>query len=459
MMDVASLSLSRLHIVTIVSVCATMLGCFLIVWVARSQGSDVFSLTGDSRAYVILAENVRSHGSFSLSKEAPFVPESFRSPGYPIFLAFLFMLFGVSLVALSVHALLMSLAPILFYIYARRWHEQAAFWAAIVFALEPVRIFLASSFLTDSLFCVLFLASLIMLERGRVSLPAATIAGVLLGFAILVRPIAQFLPFVYVAYIIFFWQSQRMRRVACVIVGVIVVVSPWMYRNQVLFGSWNISSVGAANLALYNSPAFSEWRPEPRAQEVLAAFEESQRALPQDTALSLERSDVFVHTFREVIAGREFQYATFHVLKTVPFFITDGLRDIVRLFGVDIGSIPNLSTLILSGDIASVVAYMRTGSLAIMLLVLGSGFWAIVLALFIYGTIRAGIRREGVILLLTCLVGYFALLTGPVSNARYRLPVEGFLIFGAFLVAQPLYFILVRLYRKVVQSSDNLREA
>lgn len=459
MVDVASLSLNRLHIVTIVSVSATMLGCFVIVWAARSVGSDVFSLTGDSRAYIILAENILSHGSFSLSNEAPFVPESFRSPGFPIFLAFLFTFFGPSLFALSVHALLMSLAPILFYIYTRRWHERAAFWAAIVFALEPVRIFLASSLLTDSLFCVLFLASLIALERGRVSLLAATIAGVLLGLAILVRPIAQFLPFVYVAYIIFLWQPQRMQRVACVIVGVIVVVSPWMYRNQVLFGSWNISSVGAANLALYNSPAFLEWRPEPRAQGVLAEFEELQRSLPQDTALSLERSDVFVRTFREVIAGREFEYATFHVLKTVPFFITDGLRDMVRLFGADIGSIPNLSTLLLSGDISSVVAYMRTGSLAIALLVLGSGFWAIILALFIFSTIRAGIRRDGVILFLACLVGYFALLTGPVSNARYRLPVEGFLIFGAFLAVQPLYFILVRLYRKVVQPSDDLREA
>lgn len=422
---------TQLRTIVIVSLFSSVLGFCALVGVARYKGLDPIHLTGDSKAYVILANNIINHGVYSVSMTEPFSPESFRAPGYPAFLSILFTIVPWPLAALFVHALISGLAPILLYLFARPFHERAAFWAAILFSLDPVRLFLAASFLTDSLFVVLFFTSLVALEKGKESTKFLVLSALFLGLAILVRPIAQFLPLLYAAYLLATIQPVRKAALMGLLLVAVayLVVAPWAYRNHRLFDSWNVSSIGAANLAIYNAPEFLKWSPDAHAEARLASFQLEQNALPYHEALSLARSDVFVSTFRDVIRGHEFSYLVFHVVKTIPFFVTDGLRDTIRLFDVDIGTMPNISGALMRGDIALLLTYVLSGGLPIALLVLGSGFWSLVSVLFVSEAVRSFIRRDLFPLFLTLLVCYFAFLTGPVSNARYRLPIEGFIFF------------------------------
>ena len=168
-------------------------------------------------------------------------------------------------------------------------------------------------------------------------------------------------------------------------------------------------------------------------------FQQEQNALPRNEALSLTRSNVFINTFADVIRGHEISYGIFHIAKTFPFFVTDGLRDTVRLFNVDIGTMPNISTALLRGDIGLVVQYLRTGGLAVALLVFGSGFWIAVTFLYCYAVgIIFWKRQYAFAVLFVAPVLYFSLLTGPVSNARYRLPVEGILLVAAVFACSNL---------------------
>lgn len=424
----------RFRIVAILSISVTLLGCALIVWFAHSRGLDPVSLTGDSKGYIYLAQNILEHKLFSAAQSEPFYPESFRAPGYPAFLALIFAVFGTSITALFVHALIMSIAPILLYMIFRPQNEPAAFWAAIIFVFEPIRIYLSASFLSDAFFTLVFLASLLCLMRVRNTYAAAASAGALLGVAILVRPIAMFLPIVYMLYVL---ASVRPWKTGVISAAFLCIVSaatvfPWMYRNHAQFGSWNVSSVGAANLMLYNAPEFLKWHADAQSQALLNAFRQEQDTLPREEALSLTRSDVFTGTFRDIIRGNEVSYVFFHVVKTVPFFVTDGLRDTIRLFGVDIGSMPNISTALMRGNVGLFITYVSTGGLAIALFLIGTVFWGIITFFFGLETVRATWRREWLpTIFLASLVVYFALLTGPVSNARYRVPIEGILILVA----------------------------
>lgn len=403
---------------------------------AATKGLNFLGLMGDAKGYMILAEHMREFGVFSFSNTAPFSPESFRAPGYPAFLAILLSVFREWWLVMAVQTVMVSIAPALLYVLLRPYHERAAFWGSVLFVIEPIRLFASASPLSDMLFVCLFLLSLLSLEKGRLQGGVwwFIASGVLLGASILVRPIAMFLPLLYGVYVLWMLgvSKRSLRFVAVLCVAALVVVGPWMYRNHTLFHSWSIASVGSANLMLYNAPEFLKYAPSAHAQAVYDAFMLEQNALSRDEALSLARSSVFTDTFRLLIQGNEMTYITFHILKTVPFFVTDGLRDTIRLFGVDIGTMPNISTALLQGNIPLVVSYILSGGLPILLLVFGSGFWAVVVLLWLYTSgvvLRA--RLWPLVFFFVVLVGYFALLTGPVSNARYRLPVEGFLLVAA----------------------------
>ena len=428
----------RLKIVTLISIFVTLFGCAALVFLAHSRGLNPLTLTGDSKGYVLLAQNLIDHHVFSMSSRAPFELESFRAPGYPTFLAMVFSLFGFTLISLFVHALITSLAPIFLYILIRPLHEKTAFWASIVFIFEPVRIFLSASFLSDAFFTTIFLATLVLVtsvKEGNV-LYRSVCTGLLLGACILVRPIAIFLPLLFAVYIVYDLRFSKRAFLAGLLVGIgaLVAIFPWIYRNHSLFDSWNISSVGVANLALYNAPEFLKWQPSSAGERLLEQFRAEQARLPHHEALSLARSDTFEDTFLEIIRGHELQYMYFHVFKTIPFFITDGLRDTVRLFKIDIGSMPNLSTAIMNRDFQTFLSYLLSNNIAVVLLVFGSTFWASIFVLFVFWALRALVRCDSIALFLFLIFCDLAALAGPVSIARFRMPVEGLLIASAGLI-------------------------
>lgn len=410
--------------------------CALVMSAAFAGGLDPVRLTGDAKGYVQLAENLHAHGAFSFSKEAPFAPDSFRAPGYPMFLATLFALTGNWLAVLVLQALLLALAPVLLYLLLRPFHERGAWWGAVVFVFEPIRLYASSTLLSDGLFVCLLLGALLCLSNAarRRSLAWALLAGFLLGVSVLVRPIAQFLPLFFVG--VYFASGMPWRKAAVLCAASLllcaIAVLPWMTRNHSLFGHWGISSVGSYNLAAYNAAEYAKHRPTEGRTRTLEAFAARQQSLPAEERTSLARAEEFTAVFKEVVRGSELDYTLFHVFKTLPFFLTDGLRDTVRLFKVDVGTLPNITSLLMKGELDELIRSLRSGGLPLVLLVVGSGFWAGVLLLGAYSVVQfVRQRRVAVAVMFACIVLYFALLTGPVSNARYRLPAEGFLLAAA----------------------------
>jgi len=435
----------RIRTIALVSLCAGIAMLALIYAGAKAAGVEPVSVTGDSRGYILLAQNLLQHGVFSLSHHAPFVPESFRAPGYPFFLAALLVVVQSTTAALVIQTILLAVAPVLLYILIRPLGERGAFWSAIVFALEPVRLFYSASLLSDTLFMCALLLSLIVLLKAveRSSWQLYALCGALCGAGVLMRPIAILLPVIYALYALYSIRSHR-SVVAVLLAAALLVALPWSLRNHALFGSWNISSVGTANLVLYNAPEFVAFTDDAHGREILAEFKAKQAALPPEEQLSLARSGLFVSTFFAVINGHELSYALFHIYKTIPFFLTDGLRDILRLFNVDIGGLPNLSSALARGNLRVITDYILRGGVGIMLFGVGVLFWtcaSVLSAWHLWRAVRG--RAPRVWILFAAVVLYFALLTGPVSNARYRLPVEG------LLIAAACCFVTQKLYTKV----------
>lgn len=422
---------------------------FLLFYIAEIKGLNFAVLSGDANAYRILAENIVKHRVFSVSQEAPFFPESFRSPGFPFFLAPLYFLFGNWLIILFILGILSTLVPVLLYFLGKKVDTKAAFVAATIFIFEPTRLFLANNLLTDTLFTIFLFLSVLFLFNSMQNYKRVFFAGSLLGVAALLRPIAVFLPLLFLPFISLgrfnfangaglpagrMGLGGFMKLSAFFLVGFILIIFPWSLRNKLIFNSWQISSVASSNLANYNVPEFLKYKDDPRKEEILAELKKLDEGIDPLKAHSLYRIKEMNNFSKKYIIEDPLGYLKFHLVKTIPFFVTDGWRDIARSLGFLSAIPPNLSTLIALGRWQDVFRFVKSGGTDFLLFLPGFSFWFLTSALAAAAVIREAWSKSSVrffVFFFAALILYFALLTGPVSNARYRFPVSGFIIFLA----------------------------
>ena len=117
-------------------VLALRLGVFLVIYPA--DPSRIMS--PDSFGYDRLARTLARTGHFAVSPDRPELPEIKRTPGYPAFIASVYLIFGENHLPVIVIQILLSIGTIILtYILARTlWNQAAALIAALLLALDPV---------------------------------------------------------------------------------------------------------------------------------------------------------------------------------------------------------------------------------------------------------------------------------------------------------------------------------
>lgn len=221
----------------------TLLGVFMLGFIVRIlflawRGPD---MSFDSNEYLTLAHNILNHGAFSLDLAAPFTPSIRRAPLYPAFLAMFSWLGPLSPVfVVIVQAILDAAVAAMILVIARiilplKW----AFVAGVAYAIHPGAIHAASTVLSEPLFTFLQCGSLMLLVLGlkgdRLLLSVGS--GLLMGLAVLCRPIAQFLPFLLCGILLLSGKTDRRRWHALMLmVMTILVVAPWSLRSSYVSG-------------------------------------------------------------------------------------------------------------------------------------------------------------------------------------------------------------------------------
>ena len=179
-----------------------------------------------------------------------------RPPGYPFFLA----LFGArALPILVAQATVASLAPFCITLLTHRVTGSLALstLAGLATALSPTGVGVAGLLLPDLLLGVLVaLGVLLTLVAAREGLSSALLsAGVVFGFAVLVKPILVFWsPVSLVLYWLFAGSRLRLvsrRTILLVVAFQLVPVLGWSARNLVTDGVFTLSTVGPATARTY----------------------------------------------------------------------------------------------------------------------------------------------------------------------------------------------------------------
>jgi len=186
-------------------------------------------LTGDSQSHYL--------PGFDLAFGNEFEPELRRPPGYAAFVAGVILLLGEELrgLAFAQHVLGVGMVALTYALGVMTFGRVAGLLGGLLVALNGALLLSGQSVMTETLFTVVLLATVLtLLLAGKTGHWAwALVAGVTLGAASLTRPVAQALVvLVPLAFLIYSRRPWRIVRGTVLVgLGVAILLGPWMLRN------------------------------------------------------------------------------------------------------------------------------------------------------------------------------------------------------------------------------------
>ena len=208
------------------------------VAVVRATESS-FRAINDSADYVRLGISIaHGHGFGTSHFAAGGGPTALRPPLWPLTLGGLFTITGDSVTAGRVLGCVLGAVAVVLtgLIAARLWGRTVGLLAAVLAAIYPPLVLSSVSVMSEAMFLPLLLGCvLVLLPRTTLALHppgrrAAAVAGLLLGLAMLTRPIAA-IAVIPLAFLAHARRPGALARVSLLVVAAIVVLIPWEVRT------------------------------------------------------------------------------------------------------------------------------------------------------------------------------------------------------------------------------------
>lgn len=269
----------RRYLVSIVIGALFVHGAAIAYVSARLGGIDGFAFASlDAGEYHAIARNLAKHGTFSQSESPPLSPDTWRTPGYPLFLAGL-MLAGAgkpTVLILIQQALAVLCVLLVFRIASTQLRPWAATATALIVLLEPYHVHYSFWLLSTTFFTFIMLAAWLVFEHVRTQrrIGYVGLLGILAGYLVLIWPGAVLIPLFLVASVLMAHGSNNddmpRNRVSCsinrwVVLVVLALTSAalpciWMTRNKVLAGRFSLSHQSGIVLAYFKATEVELWR-------------------------------------------------------------------------------------------------------------------------------------------------------------------------------------------------------
>ena len=392
------------------------IGFFIVVQPWNEQVLRETILVGDPDGYHNMALSLINSGSFSYQKYMPFEQikadvSAERTPGYPLFVSFVYFLFGVKPWLVILCQLLINVGSlILIYILAIKvFDKKIALIAALLYAVEPHAITLSVAFMTDTLFTFAFLASMVIfiygIENKRITL--FLLFGFILGLSTLIRPITKFFPIMMIGLICIYpginWPF-RFKAVAGFIFVFMLAISPWLFRNYFGFNHFSLSSMqGKQLLSRYVAKAEAD-RSGKSLEQIKTELREiaDKRGINQTDNL-FDRSRIYSDIAKAYYIAHWKFYIPQHIVKgAMKMFLSPGTQRITNRFDLE--------------------------SEAVMRVLVG-GFLAATYVAFFFGSVLMIYRRNYRFLIAILFVFlYFVTIIGPLGSVRFKAPLTPFYI-------------------------------
>lgn len=406
---------------------------FLLVQPWDDKILNEIILVGDAKGYHSLAQSILQSGVFN---------STFRTPGYPFFITTIYYLFGTNPWIVIISQILIDSGTILLvYFFAKFiFDERSAIVASVLYAVDPIAILCSNKLLCESLFTFFFISSVYFLIVFLVNemLISVSLCGIFLGIATLIKPIALYFPLVSFVIILAYkklsWFS-RFKAGLIFLLFFIIAISGWMYRNQDKYNVLSISSIQGYNLLFYNVAKTEATRTKTNFEDIQRKLRE--KAISRGTNKNIdafEREKIYKEMAFQYIKNNFLRYAIAHIKGSLNMLKGIGLGHYYKMLGIEMSGarFSDFKSESLLKWFVNVIFNVPLHEIMLKISDYFHLFFYFNLMLFVFGSISLIRKNCGYFLFIISIVMlYFILITGPVGYSRYRMPII------------PLYVIII----------------
>ena len=403
-------------------------------------------------------------------------PCDWRPPLYYTFTSALLFLFKTqwSIYASQLFFAFMSL--ILGYKIIRLFFsEKIAFWATLIWAIEPLWAWQNFQLASENLYMPFFLAAMfylfIFLKNGTTR--HIILASFFFGMAALTRPTALLMPaFISIVLIIFFILRGKIKTDDAflkksfkeLILWLLIfnalffaVLAPWIARNKIVYDRFSFVNLSAINVYYYNLPPLIAVKKNisyNEANDIIVATAEKDLGYSHiavnnwDCSLYTNEElnkyfDYYSSESKKYILRNLKDYVPLHLVKMTPFFIESGYFDMYSAYTGEYSK-PDITADFLKGDLKEVKKFFTDLDFKKMIYLFGIFLWVTIFALMVAAVFYSFFKDKSRFLFFAVsilLAFYTSFLTSPFNFARYRLPLYIFFFTGFVYMIEKLWVI------------------
>jgi 4-amino-4-deoxy-L-arabinose transferase-like glycosyltransferase len=428
-----------------------ILFCYISSWNKQVEKEKI--VVSDSWQYEAMAENLLKYHSFTppidtlnlarysnlkLTGILFLHPDTYREPGYPIYLAAIYSIFGIKPYIAILFQLILSAISILFtYRIAILLFNNSAVakLATLLYIFDIHSIFVANELLTDTILTILFLPSIYYFLKGMKNNKWQSFAwgGILLGLACLTKPIVLFYPAILFMLICLFssqrldWKIKMGLLFALICGG---ITSIWLVRNRVEYGHWQMTTQGGSDLLFYYSSLTEQRITHSNLDSIRVKFQQqADSAGFRKETDPFKQSDICKKIALSYISKHKLAFLLTHFEGGINMYLSLGNNGIAKTLGWEKELNAQRFAVITSQRVMeNFKKGKRETALGILILL-------VILIQYsgaVYGAIRIYRDKYFMFLVLFILtVLYFWAVAGVLGSYRYKLPVVPFICIAA----------------------------
>lgn len=389
---------------------------------------------GDSYEYIYMATNILDKGWFYAGNPAlPVQPEymTLRPPGYPLFLAGIYLFTLNNWVVLVIQTLI-SIANVYFMRHIMRMinYSRKYDWVLLAFVLlYPSQCINANIIAPDLLLQTTILAyayNFIRLLRQR-RMRFAVGMGIALCAGVMLKPVVH--PIIYVHALLMmlagiYVYKALLRSFVAAMLPLLLVVT-YGYVNYARTGKVHFSSMQSFNAIFYYYNYYKDTEGVDKAE----AFLQEERAKIAAMPTFAERYDYANKRGRELLLQNFGSYMVYHIKHSLRLLVDPGKGEIDLFTGrltlgtlYDVYNTEGFYDTYRTSGIDGLEAYVaRNPSLPIAVMVMMFNVLRTIGMLLYFFNKQTNYRLR---LFMFLLIAYFVMITGPIANTRYFMPVS-----------------------------------